>query len=121
MRPSRIRVLLLLFLVLSAAAACTHSRVLKITVTNTSTEKLSTIVIDYPDASFGINSLEPGKSFDYKIKPTGTGALKIEFLNAQGADHVAAGPVVHKNDEGSIQIRLTRDGATSDIALNQGR
>ena len=118
MRRSRIRALLLLFLAFSTVSACTHSRVIKVTVTNTSAEKVSTIVIDYPEATFGINSLEPGKSFEYKIKPTGTGTLKIEFLNSHGVDRVSAGPVVHRNDEGSIQIKLTQDGATSEINLN---
>jgi hypothetical protein len=119
MKSSGILVVLLLFLVLSSGNACTGSRVIKVTVTNTSTEKLSMIMIDYPDATFGINSLEAGKSFEYKIKPTSTGALRIEFVNSHGVGHVAAGPVVHKNDQGSIQVRVTQDGATSEIALNR--
>jgi hypothetical protein len=121
MKSSAILVRLLLFLVLSFVNACTRSRVIKVTVTNTSTEKLALIVIDYPDATFGINSLEAGKSFEYKIKPTGTGALKIEFFDSHGVDHVAAGPVVHKNDEGSIRVSVTQDGATTEIALTERR
>lgn len=101
-----------------ALAGCgLQSRMIQVTITNASTEKISTIVINYPDATFGINSLEPGKSFQYKIKPTGTGSLKIEFFNAHGVDHVSSGPVVHKNDEGSIEIRLAQDGATSKATI----
>jgi hypothetical protein len=103
----------LIFLLLLAFAGCMHSHVIQVTVTNTSTEKLSTIEIDYPEATFGINSLEPGQSFQYKIKPTDTGALKIEFFNSRGVDHKSSGPVIHKNDEGSIEIRLTQDEAVS--------
>jgi hypothetical protein len=106
---------LLLALLLIAFAGCTHSHVIQVTVTNISTEKLSTIVIDYPEATFGINSLEPGKSFQYRIKPTGAGTLKIEFRNARGIDHVSSGPVVHKNDEGSIEIKLMQDGGVSEM------
>ena len=118
MRRAGIQALLPLFFLFSTLIACTHSHVIKVAVTNVSSEKVSTIVIDYPEATFGINSLEPGKNFEYQIKPTGTGALKIEFLNARGVDRVTAGPVVHKNDEGSIQIKLTQDGATSEAKLN---
>lgn len=110
MKPARIAFILLLLIGLFG---CMHSHVIRVTVTNTSTEKVSTIVVDYPDATFGINLLEPSKSFRYKIKPTGTGALKIEFFNARGVNHVSSGPVVHKNDEGSIEISLTQEGAIS--------
>jgi hypothetical protein len=107
----------LVCLLLIALTGCTHSHVINVTVTNTSAEKLSTIVIDYPEATFGINSLEPGKSFQYRIKPTGAGALKIEFINFRGIDHVSSGPMVHSNDEGSIEIKLTQDGAVSEMKI----
>jgi hypothetical protein len=107
-----------LLLICFASGGCLHSHVIQVTVTNTSNEKVSNIVIDYPDATFGINSLAPGKDFQYKIKPTGNGTLKIEFLNAQGADHVSKGPEVHKGDEGSIHVNLTQQGAASEVKLN---
>jgi len=97
--------------------ACTHSHVINVTVTNTSPDKISTIVIDYPEATFGINTLESGKNFQYKIKPTATGPLKIAFLNAQGIKHASTGPVVHTNDEGSIQIKLTQEAATAEASI----
>jgi len=117
MRPAGIRVLFLGF-VFSLVTGCMHSRVINVTVTNISGEQISAIVIDYPEATFGINSLEPGKSFEYQIKPTATGTLKIQFSNAHGLNRVSAGPVVHKDNEGSIQIKLTQDGAGSEIHLN---
>lgn len=86
-------------------------------MTNLSPEKVSTITVDYPEATFGINALEPGKSFRYKIEPTATGALKIEFRDAQGRNHLSSGPVVRKNDEGSIMVKLTQSGATAALQL----
>ena len=106
-----------LLLLCFAASGCMHSHVIQVTVTNTSTEKVINVVIDYPEATFGINSLEPGKSFQYKIKATGTGPIKISFLNSHAQDRVSTGPVVHKNDEGSIEIKLTQDEATSEIMI----
>jgi len=114
MKVFRLTVFLIAFL---AASGCTHSHVIQVNITNTSNEKLSTIVIDYPEATFGINSLEPGKSFQYKIKPTGNGTLKISFRNAHGMSREAVGPVVNKNDEGSIDIKLTQDSAISESKL----
>jgi len=102
---------------LLAVSGCTHSHIIQVNVTNASNETLSTIVIDYPDATFGINSLEPGKSFQYKIKPTANGVLKIAFRNAHGMSREAAGPVVNKNDEGTIEIKLTQDSAVSEPRL----
>jgi hypothetical protein len=106
------------FLLMITLGGCTHAHVIQVTVTNISNEKVSNIVIDYPEATFGINSLEPGKSFQYKIKPTSSGAMKIEFLNAKGADHVAKGPEVHKGDDGSIILKLTQAGVSSEMTLN---
>lgn len=110
--------LLFSFLICFAASGCMHSHVIQVTVTNSSSEKISNITIDYPEATFGINSLDPGKSFQYKIKPSANGALKIEFLNARGTDHVAKGPEVHKGDEGSIILTLTQEGVRSEVKLS---
>jgi len=109
--------LLASLLLILAVNGCTHSRVIEVTVTNTSNEKVSNIAIEYPEASFGINFLDPGKSYQYKIKPTSTGPLKIAFLNSHAQDRVSTGPVVHKDDEGSIEIKVTQDGAVADAKL----
>lgn len=110
-RKISIRLLTCVFLLI-AFVGCTHSHVIQVTVTNTSAEKITTVVIDYPEATFGANSLDAGKSFQHKIKPTATGALKIEFVNSHGVDRVSTGPVVHKGDEGSIEVKLTQYGAS---------
>jgi len=107
--------LLIIFFILTGC----RSRVIKITVVNSSAEKISNIVIDYPGATFGISSLAPDKTFPYSIKPNATGPLKIQFTNAHGADRNSTGPVVQKNDEGSVEIRLTQDGATSAAKMIQ--
>ena len=105
------------FVALLAVSGCSHSHVIQVNITNTSNEKLFTIVIDYPEATFGVNELAPGKSFQYKIKPTANGALKISFRNARGMSREAAGPVVNKNDEGSIDIKLTQDSVVNEPKL----
>src|SRR5215469_1728446 len=106
-------------LLIPVVNGCAHSHVIEVTVTNTSNEKISNIAIEYPEASFGINSLDPGKSYQYKIKPTSTGPVKIAFLNSHAQDRVSTGPVVHKDDEGSIEIKVTQDEAVAEGKLNR--
>jgi hypothetical protein len=101
--------ILAVFAVLCAAGCRSH--VIRITLVNSSSETVSTIIVDYPDATFGVNSLPPGKSFPYVIKPVGTGPLKVQFTNAQGLSHTVNGPTLHKGDEGAIQIKLSQDSA----------
>lgn len=98
-------------LALVLATGC-RSRVIRVSVTNTSAQPISTIIIDYPDATFGVNVLAPGKTFQYVIKPTGTGPVKVQFTDATGASHAATGPTVRKGDEGTMQIKLTQDSGT---------
>jgi hypothetical protein len=106
-----------LFLPLVVLAGCLNTQMIQVTVTNTSTESLSTIEIGYPEATFGINLLAPGKSFRYKVKATATGPMKIRFFSAHGVNRTAQGPVLHKNEEGSIEINLTQDGASVSTTL----
>src|SRR5436305_12308844 len=113
MKTARVLAALLIALVIIGC----RSHVIKVNIVNSSTEKISNVIIDYPGATFGISSLAPGKTFQYAIKPNDTGPLKIQFANARGADHSSAGPTVHKNDEGSIAIRLTEDSAVSEAKL----
>ena len=114
MVSSKIRVALLALLLL---VGCSHSRVIKVNVINSSADKISNIIIDYPSATFGIRLLAPGKTFQYAIKVTENGALKIEFTDAQGKTKRFPGPAVRKDDEGSMEIKLTQDAAIAEVKL----
>jgi len=103
-------------LFLFVLAGC-HSRVVQVKLMNTSQQPVSTIVVDYPQATFGVNTLAPGQTFLYSIKPLENGALKVQFTNAQGVKHSSFWPMLHKGDEGSIQIKFTQDSATAEPAL----
>jgi hypothetical protein len=105
------------FLALLLLGGCSHSRVIKVSLMNNSTETISNIVIDYPSAAFGIRSLASGKTIQYVIKPTENGALKIEFTDAQGKIKRFPGPAVRKDDEGTMEIRLTQDAAIAEVKL----
>lgn len=105
-------------LLLITAIGC-GSHVVQITLTNISQQPIRTIVVDYPGATFGVNVLDPGKSFPYKIKPLETGPLKIQFTDALGAIHSYSGTVLHKNDEGAIDVKLTQETALPEVHLSR--
>jgi hypothetical protein len=102
---------------LSLAATGCRSRVVKVNLINVSQQPVTTIVIDYPGATFGKNQLDPGKTFLYPVKPLETGALKIQFADAGGKTHKAVGPELHKNDEGMIEIRFDQQKAVAKLQL----
>jgi hypothetical protein len=104
-------------LVLLAAAAACRSRVIHVQLVNTSSQPVSTIIVDYPGATFGVNLLAPGKSYQYVIKPTDRGPVKVQFTDAQGGNHTFAGPTVEKGQEGSLEIKITQDSASAEPAL----
>jgi hypothetical protein len=104
------------FLVLLSAAGC-RSHVIHVHLTNTSSQPVSTIIVDYPGATFGIDSLAPGKTYNYIIKPTESGALKIQFSDAQGASRTYTGPSVQKGQEGDIDIKLAQDSVSASPSL----
>ena len=93
-----------------AMAGC-RSRVVKVTLANVGTEPISTIIVDYPSATFGKDKLAPHETFSYTIKPLETGSLKLQFTNAKGAIHTYSGFTLHKDDDGSIDVKMDQDHA----------
>ena len=107
---------LLLLVTLPGLVAC-RSRVIEVRLTNTSALPVSLISVEYPSASFGVNKLAPGQTVDYRIKPTDTGHLKVQYTDATGAIHDYLGVSLHKNQEGTIDVVLTQHSATANPAL----
>jgi hypothetical protein len=102
--------LILAFLLLTLAACRAH--MLSIRLVNTSTEPLSTIIVDYPSATFGKDKLAPRESFASPVKITDNGPLKVQFTDANGAIHTYTGLKLHPNQEGSIEIKLDQTSAS---------
>jgi hypothetical protein len=91
--------------------AC-HSEMVHVTLVNTSSQPLATIVVDYPGGTFGVNQLGPGQTFQYSLKVLDRGNLKVQFADALGHDHSYSGPPLYKRASGSLRIDLTQDGAS---------
>lgn len=99
-------------LALAAIAGC-RSRVVEVKLINTSGQPLSVIIVDYPTATFGVNKLDPGATYEYPIKVLGTGELKVQFTDASGHNHSFTGPSLEKNDDGTVTVKLTQESATA--------
>jgi hypothetical protein len=98
-------------LVCAFALAGCRAHMATIKLVNTSSQPISTIIVDYPSATFGKDKLAPGETFSSPVKLTDTGAMKVQFTDAQGASHNYTGPILHPNEEGSIEIRLDQNSA----------
>jgi hypothetical protein len=95
-----------------AISGC-RAHVVKINLTNTSDQPIKTIIVDYPNATFGKDTLAPGTTFSYGIKVLETGPLKIQFTDTKGIIHTYLYPALHKNDDGSIEVSLNQNGAVA--------
>ena len=103
----------LLIIVLAAvlAMASCRSHMATISLLNTSKEPVSTIIVDYPSATFGKDKLAPTETFSSRVKLTDTGPIKVQFTDAKGATHHHTGPVVSPNAEGTVEIKLDQSDA----------
>lgn len=108
----------MLILSFAVLAGC-HARMVEVKLVNASAQPLSIIVVDYPSATFGVDKLDPGATYQYAIKPLATGPLKVQFTDAQGRNHTYTGPALHKNDEGQLTVTLTQDSAAAASSYSQ--
>ena len=113
MRAARACFTLLLVIVLAGCRA----HMVKIKLVNTSASPLSTIIVDYPSATFGKDKLAPGESFSSSVKLTDDGPLKVQFTDANGGNHTYTGPMLHKSEEGSIDIRFDQKAAVAETHI----
>jgi hypothetical protein len=110
MRTCRILVLLL-----SVTLTACRAHMLTVTLVNTSTEPVSTIVVDYPSATFGKDKLAPRETFSSLIKITDPGPLKVQFTDARGAIHTYTGLKLRPNEEGTIEIKFAQASVSAEL------
>lgn len=109
MRVAKITIALLLAGLLAGCG--THMVTIKLV--NTSAAPISTVIVDYPSATFGKDKLAPGETFSSSVKFIDTGNLKVQFTDAKGANHVYKGPTLYRNAEGTIEIKLDQNNASA--------
>jgi hypothetical protein len=104
------------FLFVIAMAGC-RARVVKIILTNTSAEPIKTIIVDYPTATFGKDTLAPHETYFSLVKPVDKGRIKVHFTDAQGTTHIYESVSLEPGDDGWVNIKLTQTSADTGFDL----
>lgn len=106
-RRSMIAVLALLAVLPVAACRSPH---VEITVENRTGAEVRLLEVDYPNASFGVDSLGPGAAYRYRIQVSGQGAVKVQYTDPANHQPQTTGPTLRENDQGQLDIVLLPDG-----------
>lgn len=90
---------------LLAALGC-HSAFVEADVRNHTQQPLSLMELDYPSASFGIQTLSPGANFHYRFKVLGSGEAKLVWSGPTQAQQQTTGPELREGDEGALVVTV---------------
>ncbi len=99
--------LISVLLVTAALSGC-RAHVVKISLTNTSSEPIKTIIVDYPTATFGKDTLAPHETYFSLVKPLDKGPITVRFTDVQGGSHTYKSISLEQSDDGSVDIKLTQ-------------
>lgn len=103
---------------LTLLAGC-HSRYVETTIVNRSGAMLTVLQVEYPSASFGVQTLPAGASFHYRFKVYGSKALKLTYFDAASKEHQQSGPVLTEGEEGTLTITFpAQDHAVFETRLH---
>jgi hypothetical protein len=94
---------------LVATSGC-HSYHVETTVENRTGGAIQLLEVDYPSASFGVNSLEAGAEYHYRIQLRGSGPIKVQYTGCDGRKTQVEGPTLAERQEGRIEIVLLPAG-----------
>ena len=103
-----------------AMAGC-RAHVVKISLTNTSAEPIKTIIVDYPSATFGKDTLAPRETYFSLIKPVDKGPITARFTDAQGSSHTYKSASLEPGDDGWVNIKLTQTSAETGFDITRSK
>lgn len=84
---------------------------INVTVQNHTGETIKLVEVDYPSASFGIDSLDNGGSYQYLIQVRLSGNMKVQYTDANSLKVVKMeGPELKEGQQGTMTIVLQPDG-----------
>jgi hypothetical protein len=101
----------LAILALATLTGC-HSHYVSIDVHNLTTKPITLLEVDYPSASFGVDTLAAGATYHYRFKILGDGPTKILWTDAAQQQHTVAGPSLREGQEGTLTADITPATAT---------
>jgi hypothetical protein len=98
-------------LALAALTGC-HSHYIAMDVHNASGKPITLLEVDYPSASFGVDTLAAGATYHYRFKILGDGPTKLLWTAASQQQHTVAGPSLSEGQEGTLDATITPATAT---------
>ena len=90
-------------------SAC-HSYHIDATIENRTGAPIQLLEVDYPSASFGVDSLAPEANFHYRFQVRGSGQLKVSYTAANGQTVQISGPTLAERQQGTLEIVLEPGG-----------
>ncbi len=85
-------------------AGC-HSYHVETTVENRTGGPIQLLEVDYPSASFGVNSLAAGADYHYRIQLRGSGPIKVQYTAEDGSLVQVASPY-SLSDQADFSLRI---------------
>lgn len=94
---------------LLATAGCKSAHV-EVTVENQTGADVKLLEVDYPNASFGFDTISAGGSKHYRIKVEGTGNVKLQYTGLNDKQFQSTGPELEMGRQGTLRIVLEPGG-----------
>ena len=85
-----------------------------VTVSNRTPGELKLIEVQYPSASFGIQSLAQGADFHYRFKILGNGSVTLTYTDSRSVQHTVKGPDLREGQEGKLGVSISSPGVRWD-------
>ena len=84
---------------------------INVTVQNRTGEAIKLVEVDYPSASFGIDSLDNGGTYQYLIQVRLSGKTSVQYTNSKTLKVVKMeGPELKEGQQGTMTIVLLPNG-----------
>jgi hypothetical protein len=112
-KRAKSRVAALVAAVVCLGAAACRSAFVETTVENKGTTAVHVIEVDYPSASFGMQTLDAHSTYHYHFKIQGSGPVTITFLDDARKPHSATGPTLTQGQQGNLSITIDGDDKVS--------
>jgi hypothetical protein len=111
-RPAGALSAAILLCIAFALSAC-RSAFIETTVENTGPAAVHLIEVDYPSASFGMQTLDAHSTYHYHFKVQGSGPITITFIDNAGKPHTATGPTLVQGQQGTLKITIDQASGVS--------
>lgn len=108
-RGQRQAILAAILLPLLVAAGC-RNYLVRASVVNDTGGVVNLLEVDYPSASFGVDSMAPGAVYRQRLQLRDEGPVKVEYTDPNRHQHQATGPTLAEKQAGTLEIVLLPGG-----------